>query len=535
MFAVADGVLRIDMSETARNVSKVALATMVSRVLGLARDVLLFAGLGAGPFLSAFVVAFTLPNLLRRLLGEGALTSAVVPVLAQRLEGTGEASAFRILNRVLTRLGWVLLAAVLVGGILIMLCTQWPGLPFRWVLAGQLSALLLPYGLFICVAAMLSAQLNVMQRFFVPALSPIWLNLIMIASLGVGVIAFFDDAMVRVLLLSCSVLLGGLVQAMVPGWALSREGWRPGFDLRRCEAMNEIWKLLLPGLAGAAILQVNLLLSRFLAFSIDDSAASILYLANRLVELPYGVFAVAVTTVAFPQMARAVARTDAAGFRAAYERGRGAIWLITLPAAVGLYILARPIVISLFEWGLFDATDVQRSVIPVRLMAVALPFFSWTMLATRGLHSWKEMRLPVQFGAVNAGLNLLLGLALMGPFKESGLAFANVVAAMVLTILMERALMRRKVVSFGRKALRNLGGMVIACTVMGIGLHGWDLAVTLLTLPSKLEAIALVVGGIPLGITLYFGTCLMLRVSEMSLIGELLRRRSKGASPVSSP
>ena len=513
------------MSSTARNVSTVAGATMVSRVLGLMRDVLLFAGLGAGPFLSAFVVAFTLPNLLRRLLGEGALTSAVVPVLAQRQEGSGRVAAFDVLNRVLSRLGIVLMVAVLLGGGLLLAASFWPGLPFRWVLAGKLSALLLPYGLFICAAAMLSAQLNVLKRFLVPALSPVWLNLAMIGALGIGLWAFSDDSMTRVLLLSGAVLLGGLIQALVPGFALGREGWRPALDARRCDAMHEIWLLLLPGLAGAAILQVNLLLSRVLAFSIDESAASILYLANRLVELPYGVFAVAVTTVAFPQMARAVAREDVAGFRVAYERGRGAIWLITLPAAVGLVFLARPILVTLFEWGMFDAKDVARTVLPLQLMAVALPFFSWTMLATRGLHSWKEMRLPVRFGAINAALNLAIGLALMGPWKENGLALGNVIAAIVLTVLMERALIRRKVAVMDHATWLNLARMGLACVVMSLALWGWITAVTHCALDPKMEALGLVVGGIPLGVTAYFGICLLLRVPEMSLLGEMVRRR----------
>jgi putative peptidoglycan lipid II flippase len=513
------------MGDSVRQVSSVAGATMVSRVLGLIRDVMLFAGLGAGPYLSAFVVAFTVPNLLRRLLGEGALTSAVVPVLAQRLERSGRAGAFDVLNRVMSRLLGLLLAVTLVGGVLLLLATQWPGMSFRWVLAGQLSALLLPYGLFVCMAAMLAAQLNTLHRFFVPALSPVWLNLVMILALGVGLFWYVDDARMRVLLLSLAVLAGGVLQAAVPAVELGREGWRPRLDARGGEALKEVWRLLLPGLAGAAILQFNLLLSRLLAFAIDDTAASILYLANRMVELPYGVFAVAVTTVAFPRMARAVARDDAASFREAYERGRSVIWLITLPAAAGLFVLAQPILVTLFEWGLFDAADVRRTVLPLQLMALALPFFSWTMLATRGLHSWKEMRLPVRFGAVNAALNLGLGLLLMGPFKEAGLAAANVVAAVALTVLMERALVRRGVASLSRGALGNLLKMAGACAAMVAALGGWHFAVDSLGLGEKLRAIALVTGGVPLGMAFYLGTCALLRVPELAELAARWGRR----------
>ncbi|MFP4541205.1 MAG: lipid II flippase MurJ, partial [Opitutales bacterium] len=331
------------MSRMVKQVSSVAGVTMASRVLGLARDVLLFAGLGAGPYLSAFVVAFTLPNLLRRLLGEGALTSAMVPVLAHLSETEGRASAFSVLNRVLTRLSFFLLALVLVGALGLGAFATWPALATHWRLAGGLSALLLPYGLFICAAAVLAAQLNVLQRFVVPALSPIWLNLVMIGTLAAGLL-WVPGEQERVVLLCLGVLAGGLLQALVPAWALAREGWRPAVDAQRGGALDEIWRLLLPGLLGGAILQVNLLIARLLALGIDDTAASILYLANRLVELPYGVFAVALTTVAFPGLARAVARADRAGFGEAYERGRNLIMLITLPAAVGLFLLAEPIV-----------------------------------------------------------------------------------------------------------------------------------------------------------------------------------------------
>lgn len=512
------------MGTTERQVSSVAGATMASRMLGLLRDVLLFAGLGAGPYLSAFVVAFTLPNLLRRMLGEGALSSAVIPVFAQRLEAGGREDSFRILNRVLSRLIVGLLALTLVGGAILMLAAYLPGLSLRWALAGKLSALLLPYGLFICAAAMIAAQLNTLHRFLVPALSPIWLNLVMIGALLLGLWGWENDVGARVLLLSLGVLGGGLMQAAVPGFALMREGWRPRLDAQGGDSLREIWRLLLPGLVGAAVVQVNLLLSRLLALAIDDSAASILYLANRLVEVPYGVFVVALTTVSFPLMARAVARGDAEGFRRGYESGRGAIWLITLPAAVGLIYLARPIV-ELLQWGNFASADAARTVLPLQLLSLALPFFSWTMLATRALHSWKEMRLPVRFGIVNAGLNLVLGLALMGPLREVGLALANLIAAVVLTVLLEMALIRRGAVSLGSRALLGLGRMALASAAMALALWGWSIAVGVLQLDGKLQALALVGGGVPLGASVYFAACALLRIPELAFLGRMLPAR----------
>ncbi len=511
------------MGSGLRHVSSVAGATMVSRILGLFRDVFLFAGLGAGPFLSAFVVAFTLPNLFRRLLGEGALTSSVVPVLAHRLEEEGREASFLTINRVLTRLALTLLAISLVGGVSLVLLTMLPGLTPRWVLAGRLSALLLPYAFFICLAAMLAAQLNVLQRFFVPALSPVVLNCTMILALVAGVAWLPVGGVDRVLLLSGGVILGGVLQVLICGWALRGEGWRLKLDAKRSPALEEIWRLLLPGLIGAGVLQVNLMLTRLLAFSIDDAAASILYLASRLVELPYGVFAVAVTTVAFPQMARAVGRGDSAGFSRAYERGREAIWMITLPAAMGLWLLAEPILITLFEWGLFDSRDVQRTVQPLRIMALSLPFFSWTILATRGLHSWKEMRIPVRYGIVNGFINLSLGLLLMQFWRESGLAAANVIASIVLTILLERALWRRGVIGWGRHTVKKLLPLLLATGAMGCGVWLWQEMVSSLDWTSKGRAIIMVGGGIPIGVGLYFGSCILMRVEALGVLWEWIR------------
>ena len=515
------------MSFAAKHVSAVAAATLLSRVFGLVRDILLFAGLGAGPALSAFVVAFTLPNLFRRMLGEGALTSAVVPVLANSLEKDGPEESFALLNAVLTRLVALLVVVAVGGGIVLLAVTSTAEFAQRWELAGRLSVLLLPYSILICVAAMLAAQLNVMHRFLVPGLSPVWLNLAMIGALGAGLLMPGWTPLERVVVLSLAVLLGGLWQAFVPALALRREGWRPRLAQRRSTALDEVWRLLLPGLVGAAVLQVNLLLSRLLAFSIDDAAASVLYLANRLIELPYGVFAVAITTVAFPQMARAVAAADTSAFGAAYARGRGTIWLITLPAAVGLAILAEPILLTLFQWGLFDAADVRRTVLPLQVMAAGLPFFSWTILATRGLHSWKEMRLPVRFAIVNAVLNLGLSLALMPFWKEVGLAAANVCAGIVLTVFLERALAQRRVITFGMPGWWGLGRMLLASALMAAVLFPWRGVVEGWMPDPKVGALVVVLGGIPLGMLVYFLACALLRVRELAVVAELLGGRKR--------
>lgn len=517
------------MAGQLKHISSVALATVGSRVLGLVRDVLIFAVLGVGPINSAFILAFTLPNLFRRLLGEGALTSALIPVLSASVEREGRQAGFAILNRVMSRLALLLVALAAVGSALLLLVPWIPGLAPRWYAGAELSALLLPYVVFICLAAMLSAGLNVLGRFLAPAITPILLNLCMIASLGMAVwrVQGADPAQ-RVWWLCGGVLVGGFFQLALPWIAMRGEGWHFRKDLRSTADTGEVGRLLVPAVAGAAIFQVNIMVSRLLAYALNEDAAGILYLASRLVELPLGVFAASVTTVFFPLMARQVANGDAATFLQTYERGLRLIATITLPAAVGLLVLAGPILRSLFEWGLFGAGDVERTIGPLAVFSFGLPLYAWSSFATRGLHSWKEMRVPVRIGIVNAILNLLLSLLLMGPLGEIGLALANILAGLVFTILLERALRRRLGREKPSRALGcGLGQMFLAAVVMGFAVDGLSMGIDLLIAAPKPRALVTIAIAIPFGVGVYGLMLWLLRVPELSELTRLLWKRRR--------
>ncbi len=219
------------MARTLENVTVVGMATAGSRLLGLLRDVIIFAMLGAGAVNSAFLVAFTLPNLFRRMLGEGALTSAVVPLLSEELE-RDKGEAFRFLNQVLTRVGILLVILVALGTGLLFFLSGVGGLPGHWYLGIDLGIVLLPYMVVVCLAALLAAALNVLQRFTVAALSQVWLNLSMIIGLGGFGCLLGQTPEERVLYLCAGVLVGGMLQIIIPALALKREGWRPVFDLK---------------------------------------------------------------------------------------------------------------------------------------------------------------------------------------------------------------------------------------------------------------------------------------------------------------
>jgi putative peptidoglycan lipid II flippase len=490
------------MGEFARRISEVAGWTLASRFLGLLRDVLLFASLGTGALNSAFILAFTLPNLFRRLLGEGALTSSSIPVLATSLEKHGPDSTFALLNAILVRLGIGLLALQVVAIPLFLGAAQLGGLPARWYEGANLSLILFPYVIFICLGALICGMLNVLGRFGLAAFNQTWLNLAMIAAIAAGWWAFPGDGRSRVILISAGVLAGGVLQLLAPAAGLARSGWRPRLRLQAHPDLGKVMRLFLPGLLGAAIFQINILVSRVLAFSLDDTATGLLYLASRLVELPLGVFAIAVTTVIFPELARLNANDTGNGFARTFTRGLSLIFMITLPAALGLILLAGPILAFLFQWGLFAARDVREAAPVLMVAATGLPFFAWSTLLTRAWYARQEMRIPVVLAGINLVLNLVFGLILMRVWGAAGLALANTLAAMIHCLALQALLPGKSLV---RGSLRTPFSLLTGLAVLAAVVLGGQEAIVLLPgLPGKIRDLLAVVVIIPLAGGAYF-------------------------------
>lgn len=511
------------MLQNIKNIAVVSLSTVGSRLLGLLRDVLIFAALGTSLWNSAFILAFTLPNLFRRLLGEGALTSAIVPVFSDVLEREGRSGAFRFFNQVLWRLLLALIVIISVGMFVLSRAADSEYLPAKWATGAELAVWLLPYMLFICLAAILSAGLNLVGRFAVAAATPIFLNLAMIAALAAGL--FLDADAARIVYWLCGgVLLGGLLQLLLPAMDLMRQGWRPRLETQSGAALAELWGLFLPGLMGAAILQVNILVSRLLAYSLEESAVSVLYLASRLMELPLGVFTIAVATVFFPLLARALSNGDEAGFSSTFLQGLRLVIAISLPAGVGLLALGEPILDLLFLWGAFDRADVLATVPLLAIYGIGLPLYSAATFATRGLHASKDMRTPVKVAGICLLVNLFAGWTLMQFFGAAGLASANVLAALVQSLLLWRSLARgRSALSFA--ALRSpLLKVVVAGVVMGLACAWTWPYLSGLFANEKLSS-ALTVGlCVPGGMGLYFSLLYLLRFEELDMMKRMLLR-----------
>ncbi|MFU8848367.1 MAG: murein biosynthesis integral membrane protein MurJ [Opitutales bacterium] len=509
-----------------RNIAVIGISTMGSRLLGLLRDILIFAALGTSLWNSAFILAFTLPNLFRRLLGEGALTSAVVPIFTDVLKRQGKEVAFQFFNQVLLRLGIILFFTVAVGVLTLTVLNRSEVLTGRWALGAELSVMLLPYMIFICLAAIISAGLNVIGRFAAAALTPVLLNLAMIAALACGLLWNAGERQV-VYFLCAGVLLGGLLQLLLPAWDFMRQGWRPKLATENSEFVGQVWTLFLPGLMGAAILQINILVSRLLAFSLDEASVSLLYLASRLMELPLGVFTIAVVTVFFPLLASAVTDADKAGFAAAFNQGTRLILAISVPAGVGLIVLAEPIIALLFKWGSFSTHDVAEALPLLAIYAFGLPFYSIATFATRGLHASKDMASPVRIAGICLMINAIAGLVLMQFFGAVGLAAANVLAAIIQSALLWRILSRSIDAICLRPLLRPCLQIGMAALLMALAVLGTKLLCQEVANFQSLKARhALVVAfGLPLGALTYLALLSLFRFQDIEALKNLIFRK----------
>ncbi|MBC2594760.1 murein biosynthesis integral membrane protein MurJ [Ruficoccus amylovorans] len=523
------------MAKNLQNILIVSVSTLGSRLLGLLRDILMMGFLGLSATSSAFIFAFTVPNLFRRLLGEGALSSALIPIFSDALKQEGKGPAFNFANRVLSRALVVLL--ILAGVGMVGFGTGWllirhAGLAEtlqvdrqQWEWGCEMGVLLLPYMVLVCLAALMGGILNVLQRFAVHALTAVWLNLALIAALLIGgwLLGLRDFPLA--IALCVGVLVGGAVQLVVPMVALFKEKWRWKFDFTHTQRLAELNRIFLPAVAGAAVMQVNVLVSRLLAFGLNDTGVTALYLANRLVELPLGVFAIAVATVIFPNLSLLAAAGDKAGIVRLYGEGLRLILAVTVPAAVGLAVLAGPVLGLLFEWGRFSSLDVAQTVPVLAVFACALPFYGLATMATRGFHSMKDTRTPVRIAVVSFVVNLVLSLVLMIPFGTVGLAVANFVSAGVQAVGLAMVLPRRLIVFSGARLVNGLVRIVLAA--LGMGLVTWLLwrGLSLWVPPGKWADVLAVGVVIPVSAAVYFGLLWMSGFEDRRALLDLFLRR----------
>lgn len=417
------------MSEQTRQyqaMAKTASWTMVSRVLGLFRDQLTAAVFGASAIGSAFVIAFQIPNLFRRLLGEGALTAAIVPVLADKSVKEGKLASFGFLNFVLRKVLPWMVGLTLVGiGV---------ALAYDFASAGRneaamLTAICMPYMPLICVAALFTSAANLSGRFGLAEIASGVLNLCMIVALGVFGENFASKDMDKAVWLCLGALVGGVFQLMIPLWGLKQEGWRPGLSHVDETAWKALSMAFLPAALGAGVQQVNVLVSRGLAFNVSDAGLMYYYVANRIVELPIGLFSASIAVVIFPALATAFASRDVPALARNYGRGMRLVLAINVGAAFGLAALAVPIVQLLFQYGRFNAANCLATSHLLVLFAISMPFYAMISIVTRALNvagqTKRTLIAAIHALTVNAAGS---GIAVWMGYGVEGLALANAIS-----------------------------------------------------------------------------------------------------------
>jgi len=523
------------VSKSLKNIGVVSALTMVSRVLGLGRDMLVTAVFGTSALASIFYTAFTLPNLFRRLLGEGALTAALVPTLQEELKARERQGAFELVNQVASWLlvvtgGIVALAmlALAQAGKLVSMAGSW-GMEVattqRLVASADYAILLFPYLVLVCLAAVLSAALQTLHRFVEPALSPIWLNLAMIGALsGAVYCGWAESPDGRMHWLCVGALGGGFLQMAVPAAALMREGWRPRFDLGRSGPLRQIVALMGPTVFGSAIYLINMAVSRFIGLSLNDSAVTVLNLATRLMELPIGVFAIAISTVVFPLIAKHAADRDDEKLAQSYRKGMRLILVINVPAAVGLAVLAEPLVRVLFQRGAFVASDTALMLPVLAVYALGLPFFSFVNLALKAFYARKDTVTPVRAALLSFVINIGLSLALMRPLGTVGLAVAGNVAIVAQAWFLQRQLAAGFEGLRFAHLVRDLMKIVGASLVMGLAVAGgWWSWSHFLSESKTADVLGLAVL-IALGVMLYGGLLWALRIEGREELAALFNK-----------
>jgi putative peptidoglycan lipid II flippase len=510
------------VSKKLKDIGIVSLFTVVSRVLGLVRDQVQAAVFGETVFVDAFVTAFTLPNLFRRLLGEGSLTAAFVPTLQEAIREDGDRGAFDLLNRVASWLLIVTGALVVLAMLVFSQARLVSWIDPKWYLAADLAVLMFPYLAFVCLAAAFNATLNVMDRFTEPALSPIWLNVAMIASLAGAGLHFAHTPLGEVRWLCVGVLIGGVFQMVVPAGVLMRAGWHPKFELGLTERVRQIGRLMAPGLLGTAIYQINITVSRLLAFSLP-AAAALMFYANRLMELPIGVFAIAVSTVVYPLLARHAVEKNFSAMAGDFHKGLRLILIINLPAAAGLAVLAEPIVRLLYQRGHFTAADSSAMAPLLALFVVGLPFFSIVNLTVRAFYAVKDTRTPVKVALVDFVVNLVLSIILKHWFGAPGLVLASTAAIIVQTVLLQVALARKLPEMRFTPLWRSVAKVSLAAGIMSLVVWLGYRGMVAAGLGRRADLLA-VLGLIPIGMAIYGLMLWLLRIEGREDLEAVWRR-----------
>jgi putative peptidoglycan lipid II flippase len=505
-----------------RNILTVGSWTLASRVLGFARDMLIAATLGAGPMADAFFIALRLPNLFRRLFGEGAFNAAFVPAFTGTLTLEGPRRARELAERMSTLMTLWLSLLVVLGMIFMpqVMSVLTPGLadePLRFGLVVELSRITFPYLLFICLTALVSGVLNAIDRYALAAGAPLLFNLFSIASL----FALTPYVATPAHALAWGTMLSGIAQLILVVWACHHAGM--GFRLiafpRLTEDTKQVLRRMVPGVLGASVTQLNLAIDIFIASLLPEGAISYLSYADRVSQLPLGVVGAAVGTALLPVLSRQVRAGQTLSAHRSMNRAVELSMALVLPAAVALMVLAEPIILTLFQRGALGVAQAHAVALALAAYAAGLPAFVLIKAFAPGFFARGDTATPVKIGVAVVVVNLGLNLLLTRYFSHVGIALATSISAWVNAGLLGLLLARRRQWLPDRRLRRTLWRLLAACALMAALLWG----LSLLLFPAvgfwRLAALGLLVA---VGMASYFGAAQAMGALDLR---SLLRRR----------
>ena len=469
----------------ARSAGLIGAATTASRLLGVAREIVLAGmfGASAGPAMDAYNVAFRIPNLVRDLFAEGAMTAAFVPTFTRTLIASGRGSAWRLGNLVINSLLLVTGLVVVLGIVFADPITraiageEFAAVPGKLKLTAELTRIMLPFLTTVAVAVAMMGMLNSLHRFFIPALSPAMFNVATIFSAFAIVPLMPAVGLPPIAGIAIGTLLGGLGQIALQWPSLHREGFRyqPVLDFKDPE-MLEILKLMGPGTLGLAAVQINVFVNTYLATTQEQGAVSWLGYAFRLMYLPIGVFGVSIAMASLPDISRHSTGADRAPVRRLLSGGLRMMLLLNIPATVGLMVLAHPIVELIYERNNFLPRDSINTAAALMLYAPGLLGYSAVKIASPTFYSMRDARTPVLVSVGSVALNLALNLILVRVMGFRGLALGTAIAALLNGIVLIALLSRRLNGLDGRRIANSALRIVLASAVMGLAvwyISGW--------------------------------------------------------------
>ena len=408
-----------------------AVSTLISRILGLLRESVTSAVIGGGALMSGWTLAFTWANTFRRILGEGELGKAIVPILSLSLEKEGMERARDRFSTILLWLTLLLCALAVVLGVpsfLISLTLE----QGRWKTAFALFPILAPYMVFICIVGAATACANVLREYFLPSLTAIVQNVVLILAL-VLVCRRYEE-MPQLTAFGLAVLVAGVLEMALIFLILWRRGMMVRINraiLRDRETLLSIWKLILPGLLGASALQVSLQCDRIVAGLIGNYAASSLYYSERLVYLPVGIFAVSFATVANTELSRFAAAGNHSELTAMLEKTIRILLFVSIPFAAFMVCFPQDIISLFFRQGRFDETALNETAYAFLMYSAGIPLFSVFKISSVAFTSRRDMVTPLKVSLVCIALNIVLNFALMIPLKQGGIALATVISSLL--------------------------------------------------------------------------------------------------------